>query len=127
MNEHTERLEELRAILRDESLSYGELIELQGLAPYIEPGDVELLEAAGVPEFPEPYCNHDAPAVVNGVCECGAELEVDLDVLADGTPVGLVFTGTPEDHGDGVSRLSLSEDALLALRSALNYHFEDDE
>jgi hypothetical protein len=46
-----ERLEELRAELRAERISYGELAELQGLAEHIEPGDVELLEAAGVPEF----------------------------------------------------------------------------
>ncbi len=44
------RLEELRAILRSESMSYGELAELQDLAPYVADGDVELLEAAGVPE-----------------------------------------------------------------------------
>lgn len=53
MNEHTERLEELRGILRSESMSWGELYELQTLAEFIEPGDVELLEAAGVPEFPD--------------------------------------------------------------------------
>jgi hypothetical protein len=47
------RLEHLRGILRAESISYGELVELQGLAEHIQPGDVELLEAAGVPEFPE--------------------------------------------------------------------------
>jgi len=45
-----ERLEELRAELRAERISYGELAELQGLSEHIEPGDVELLEAAGVPE-----------------------------------------------------------------------------
>lgn len=44
------RLEELRQELRAERISYGELAELQDLAEYIEPGDVELLEAAGVPE-----------------------------------------------------------------------------
>lgn len=44
------RLEYLRAELRQERISYGELAELQSLAPYIEPGDTELLEAAGVPE-----------------------------------------------------------------------------
>ena len=44
------RLEELRIELRAERMSYGELAELQSLADYIEPGDVELLEAAGVPE-----------------------------------------------------------------------------
>lgn len=47
------RLEELRKELRAEQISWGELHELQSLAEYIEPGDVELLEAAGVPEFPE--------------------------------------------------------------------------
>lgn len=45
------RLEYLRRELRAEQISYGELHELQCLAPHIEPGDVELLEAAGVPEF----------------------------------------------------------------------------
>lgn len=44
------RLEYLRGELRAERLSYGELAELQGLADYIEFGDVELLEPAGVPE-----------------------------------------------------------------------------
>lgn len=47
------RLEYLRGELRGERISYGEMAELQGLARYIEDGDVELLEAAGVPEFPE--------------------------------------------------------------------------
>ena len=44
------RLEYLRQEIRDERISYGELVELADLAPYIESGDVELLEAAGVPE-----------------------------------------------------------------------------
>lgn len=47
------RLEYLRGQLRAECISYGELHELQSLAEHIEPGDVELLEAAGVPEFPD--------------------------------------------------------------------------
>ena len=45
------RLEYLRGEIRAERISLDELIELQSLAPYIEPNDVELLEAAGVPEF----------------------------------------------------------------------------
>ena len=45
-----QRLEHLRGELRAERISYGELAELQDLAPHIEDGDVELLEAAGVPE-----------------------------------------------------------------------------
>jgi len=48
-----ERLEYLRGELRAERMSYGELAELQGLVEHIDPGDIELLEAAGVPEFPE--------------------------------------------------------------------------
>lgn len=47
------RLEYLRGELRAERISMSELIELQGLAEHIEAGDVELLEAAGVPEFPD--------------------------------------------------------------------------
>jgi hypothetical protein len=45
------RLEEIRKELRKECISYGELIELQSLAEHIDKNDVELLEAAGVPEF----------------------------------------------------------------------------
>lgn len=47
-----QRLEYLRGELRAQRISYGELAELQSLAPYIEPDDVELLEAAGVEEKP---------------------------------------------------------------------------
>lgn len=43
-------LEQLRQALRDENISQGELIRLAELADYIEFGDVELLEPAGVPE-----------------------------------------------------------------------------
>lgn len=48
------RLEYLRGELRAERISYGEMHELQSMAEHIEPGDTELLEAAGVPEFPQP-------------------------------------------------------------------------
>jgi len=48
-----ERLEELRQELRQECISYGELLELQDMAKYIDAGDVELLEAAGIPESNE--------------------------------------------------------------------------
>jgi hypothetical protein len=44
------RLEELRTELRAERISYGELAELAELVDSIEEDDVELLEAAGVPE-----------------------------------------------------------------------------
>lgn len=45
-----ERLEYLREELRGERISTEELIELQSLVDYIDPSDVELLEAVGVPE-----------------------------------------------------------------------------
>lgn len=44
------RLEGLRKELRAKRISYGELAELQSLSKHIEPGDNELLEAAGAPE-----------------------------------------------------------------------------
>jgi hypothetical protein len=53
-----ERLEYLRSQIRAECISYGELAELEDLAEYIEPGDVELLEAAGVPEFEDEPEDH---------------------------------------------------------------------
>lgn len=47
------RLEYLRGEIRAEQISWSELAELQGLADHIDRSDVELLEWAGVPEFPE--------------------------------------------------------------------------
>lgn len=58
------RLEYLRQQIRKERISYSELSELQSLYGYIEPGDTELLEWAGVPEFSDesehvtPYTGH---------------------------------------------------------------------
>jgi hypothetical protein len=45
------RLEYLRGKLKAECISTDEINELVGLAQYIQLGDVQLLEAAGVPEF----------------------------------------------------------------------------
>lgn len=53
MSDIKQRLEYLRGEIHAERISWGELHELQGLAEHIDPGDVELLEWAGVPEFPE--------------------------------------------------------------------------
>lgn len=44
------RLKFLRDELRQERISYAALAELQYLSDYINPSDIELLEAAGVPE-----------------------------------------------------------------------------
>jgi hypothetical protein len=51
-DKETERLEEIREEINNESVSYGEIVELQELSEFIEEGDVQLLEAASVPEFP---------------------------------------------------------------------------
>jgi hypothetical protein len=53
MNAITERLEYLRQELRNNTISYGEIAELESLTEHIDPSDVELLQAAGVPEFEE--------------------------------------------------------------------------
>lgn len=45
-----DRLERIRESLRRQNISYGELHELQAMTRFIDPGDLELLEAAGVPE-----------------------------------------------------------------------------
>ena len=50
LKDMNDRLEYLREQLRAETISYGELAELESLKGSIEVGDVELLEAAGVPE-----------------------------------------------------------------------------
>jgi hypothetical protein len=44
------RLEYLRSQIEAECISYGEISELQGLAEYIEPDDMQLREWAGIPE-----------------------------------------------------------------------------
>jgi hypothetical protein len=42
------KLEYLRAKVRKESMTYGDLVDLELLVKYIEPNDLELLQAAGV-------------------------------------------------------------------------------
>jgi hypothetical protein len=59
-----ERLEEIRTELDNETMSYGELAELQDLSEFIEEGDVQLLEAAGVPEFDESIQEMELPDMV---------------------------------------------------------------
>lgn len=56
----TSFLEYLRGELQAERISYGELAELQDVAHFISAGDVELLEAAGIPEgeTPDYYLKH---------------------------------------------------------------------
>ena len=70
------RLEYLRQELRGERISTGELIELESLKDHIEDGDVDLLEAAGVPEFEgntivnkEPSCEYCNSPFCNAHCD----------------------------------------------------------
>ena len=49
------RLEELRIEIRDERISYEELIELQSLTEHIDKNDVELLQWAGLIEVVEGF------------------------------------------------------------------------
>lgn len=44
------RLEQIRKSLRREDLSYGEIAELEALSDFIETDDIELRQAAGLPE-----------------------------------------------------------------------------
>jgi len=51
--ERVTQLEEIRQAINERNVSYGELAELESLSDYIESGDVQLLEWAGVPESRE--------------------------------------------------------------------------
>jgi len=70
MSDVTARLEYLRGEIRAERISMSEVIELQSLADQIDPGDVELLQWAGVPECPE---DDD----VARCTRCGRELDAE--------------------------------------------------
>jgi hypothetical protein len=60
-----ERLEELRIEIQNERISQGEIIELQSLVEHIDSSDVELLQWAGVEEFPIEYTLGDD--TINGI------------------------------------------------------------
>jgi len=49
-NEIEKRLEYLRQELREERISYGELFELESLKEFIDPSDIELLQAISFEE-----------------------------------------------------------------------------
>jgi hypothetical protein len=88
------RLEYLRAQIRAECISMGEVVELQGLAAHIEPGDVELLEWAGVPE-------HEEEAALSyrfEIPEMGLTISVDRSTASDHAPV--IFIDTDERTGE---------------------------
>lgn len=95
------RLEELRTVLRSESMSYGELLELQTLAEYIAPDDVELLEAAGVPEggVPEASQFEVRPAT-------DAELYAIAGALDEGLAQSYGLSGSTAERASRLSDLA---------------------
>jgi hypothetical protein len=96
------RLEYLRGELRAGNMSYGETFELQSLAKHIAPGDVELLEAAGVPEFPA-----DQPEHTSGENGCAADC-----------PACAAERGA--NSGAGLLRAGLIDSTFTLLRGNLN-------
>lgn len=93
------RLEYLRGELRAERISMGELCELQGLVEHIELGDVELLEAAGVPEHRQmtPERQHAWNRAAAALRELRSLVEDETDVDQD-------------DNDDALGRLSIACD-----------------
>ena len=61
------RLEYLRGEIQAERISYGEIVELQELAKYIDEGDVELLQWAGN-ELVCELCQQDVALDNDTVC-----------------------------------------------------------
>lgn len=114
-DEITERLEYLRGEIRAERISMGELIELQGLAEHIEPGDVELLEWAGVPEFPD-----DGPHATYIKGEI---------TLSDGSTTGFSIQADLgwQQWGNDPSKLGDTVDLMKSLAEATADHLHESE
>lgn len=100
MTNPKERLEYLRGELRAERISYGELAELESLREHIEPGDVELLEAAGVPEHEEDRVNDDERFFI--IESPNDENKISEVATAAGHPVVALCD---EDHGGVIGYL----------------------
>jgi hypothetical protein len=97
------RLEYLRGQLRAEYISMDELIELQELAEHIDPGDAELLEAAGVPERRLGRAPNDLE---------GMPVETAADYLTGLTQDGCTgyLTALSERHPGGESHIYIHHD-----------------
>lgn len=111
------RLEYLRGELRAERISLGELHELQGLADHIDPGDTELLEAAGVPEHEDEDESMDAFTLTielgNAAMRSPADVADALRGLADRIEDDRVFRaddrgGIRDGNGNTVGRWAVA-------------------
>jgi hypothetical protein len=127
-DKETERLEEIREELNNESVSFGELVELQELSEFIEKGDVQLLEAAGVPEFPEEesfFVEESAeetfafPNLVNDSFPTVMS-EEQIELVKE--EHGVVETGSPDDGFIGSTVVEEDTNSLFDLLDD-----EDDE
>ena len=93
IEEIREVLEYFRGELQKCRMSYEQLAMLQGYSGYIEPGDVELLEAAGVPEFPEDVLTDEQRQTLTWVREIGyaTEFRPDYDWIVYDPANGLTL------------------------------------
>ena len=64
------RLEAIRKSIQNENVSYRELAELQSLSQYIDSNDIELRQAAGIPEFED----EDEEYAKGGILEHGLQV-----------------------------------------------------
>jgi len=100
-----ERLEEIRTELDNESISYGELVELEELVEYIEEGDVQLLQAAGVPEFEDNIQEMELPDMIvetkemtrSEVIEEYGDILTEEQISIIKEEHGIIETGSPDD------------------------------
>jgi hypothetical protein len=100
-----ERLEEIRTELDNESVSYGELAELQEMTEFIEEGDVQLLEAAGVPEFDDNIQEMELPDMLvetkemtrSEVIEEYGEILTEEQISIIKEEHGVIETGSPNE------------------------------
>lgn len=92
-----DRLEYLRGELQAERISYEELMELQSLAEHIDPSDVELLEAAGVEEFPESVVHEKTYNPTDD--EKKMLKDMGIQASKTGSTVYVVFKQTSDQYG----------------------------
>jgi hypothetical protein len=77
-----ERLEYLRGEIRNESISYDEIAELQSMKEYIAPDDVELLEWAGVEEYREDeYARGGSVSPFKNMMETNTITEKEINLI----------------------------------------------
>jgi hypothetical protein len=70
----------------------------------------------------EPYCNHDAIAVTNGMCECGEQVgPIAVTLALTGLPDACPHCGAPAPDGEWGHRRS-RQAAARHLRPVLHGH-----